>query len=71
MMDAVGIVILLLLLLFITYLRDIDNDGLDSWDRSALNPGVREGSSRDWLGTIVDQNGDFDFWGNLCDTNSY
>ena len=66
---------ILLILLFITIatigLRNVDDLGLDDFDRSGWNGGISEGSTRDIFGNILDENGNYDIWGNLGDMNVY
>jgi hypothetical protein len=49
--------------------RNVDENNLDDYDRF-WGCGDK-GYSRDALGIIYDEDGNYDFWENLLDTNPY
>ena len=49
--------------------RDVDENNLDGYDR--LWGYDKKGYSRGAFGIIYDENGKYDFWENLLDTNPY
>ena len=63
--DTFEIITCLFVLLYI-FMRNVDDNGMDDYDRSwdISGPGRERGA----LGTIY-TNGRIDFWANLCDHN--
>ena len=49
--------------------RDVDENNLDGYDR--LWGYDKKGYSRGAFGIIYDEDGKYDFWENLLDTNPY
>lgn len=56
------------IMLCIIIASDKDENNMDSYDRMVGIAG--EGRTRGVFGTIYKQNGEYDFWANLFDSNS-
>lgn len=63
----ISIFLFILSLGLIGLVRNVDENGHDSWDRFW---GDTEGY-RGFAGIKYHDNGDYDFWGNFFDTNPY
>jgi hypothetical protein len=62
------IIISIILTLALLSKRDVDENGMDSYDR--MWGIAREGYTRNQWGQILN-NGEYDFWANLVDHNPY
>ena len=59
----------LMFAIFLSYIRDLDENNMDSYDRRYGNAG--EGRTRGALGTIYDSEGNIDYWRTFTDHNPY
>jgi hypothetical protein len=64
-----GTIVIIVFAVFLSYMRDVDKDNMDSYDRYY---GVAdEGRSRGMFGTIYDAEGNVDTWRTLSDPNPF
>jgi len=64
-----GTIVIIVFAVFLSYMRSIDKDNMDSYDRYY---GVAdEGRSRGMFGTIYDAEGNVDTWATLSDPNPF
>lgn len=67
--DMCQLVCVFIICLILLMFRNVDENNLDDYDRF-WGYGDK-GYSRDAFGIIYDEDGNYDFWENLLDTNPY
>ena len=67
--DMCQFVCIFIVCLIFWMFRDVDENNLDGYDR--LWGYDKKGYSRGAFGIIYDEDGKYDFWENLLDTNPY